>query len=359
MTCAELLEVIYSFYPRGMFVGGLGYEQTVERQRQRDAARRGVAAFPTWKAMIRRLGERYRLMDHSLSLLAGGLDPAYSADIDIPEGGTLYFHVSLLGPYYGIHRTGAPGEEPVVRDIAREIEATYPGYQPIPPELGDEVVPDVCVDGALLVVASIARCEGAPRSPSRQSCTARDLDRVAARVPRAPRFGRASPPSRGRPLRSGAPRTTSSAHDSKRGRHPWRAAVACSPASSRPRNREATSAGPGAAPRRRRPASRASSTVKQPPRQTLPPSASSVPSSRIELSSSRIVKEVVRMLFHALSPDHQRVIDAVVFRDLSQENAGRELGLAQKTVGDRVTAALAKLRELAPELLSPSQRALR
>jgi hypothetical protein len=158
MTCAELLEVIYSFYPRGMFVGGLGYEQTVERQRQRDAARRGVAEFPKWKAMIRRLGERYRLMDHSLSLLAGGLDPAYSADIDIPEGGTLYFHVSLLGPYYGIHRTGAPGDEPAARDIAREIEATYPGYQPIPPELGDEVVPDVCVDGALLGEATIHHC---------------------------------------------------------------------------------------------------------------------------------------------------------------------------------------------------------
>ena len=70
------------------------------------------------------------------------LDPAYSGDIDIP-GHKLGFHVSLLGPYYGIHRTGAPGEEPAALDLAREIEATYPGYEPIPPELGDEVVPDV------------------------------------------------------------------------------------------------------------------------------------------------------------------------------------------------------------------------
>jgi len=172
MKRAELLEVVYSFYPRGLFVGGLGYADTVECQRQRDAARRGVAAFPTWKAMIRRLGARYPLMDHSLHLLAGGWDPAYSADIDLPEGGTLYFHVSLLGPYYGIHRSGAASEEPA-RDIAREIEATYPGYQPIPPELGDEVVPDVCAGGACLPgEATIHHCllsavwEWGSRTPS-------------------------------------------------------------------------------------------------------------------------------------------------------------------------------------------------
>ncbi len=49
----------------------------------------------------------------------------------------------VLGPYYGIRRTGVAGEEAAALDLAREIEATYPGYRPIPPELGDEVVPDV------------------------------------------------------------------------------------------------------------------------------------------------------------------------------------------------------------------------
>lgn len=173
MTRAELLEVVYSFYPRGLFVGGLGYEDTVERQRQRDAARHGVAAFPTWRTMLDRLGVRYLLMDHSLSLLGGSLDPAYSALIHLPEEGALYFHVSLLGPYYGIHRTGAPGEELAARDIAREIEATYPGYEPIPPEIGDEVVPDVCAGGACLPgEATIHHCLfsavwewGSPRPP--------------------------------------------------------------------------------------------------------------------------------------------------------------------------------------------------
>jgi hypothetical protein len=35
---------------------GLGYDETEERYRQREAARRGATEYPTWKAMIRRLG---------------------------------------------------------------------------------------------------------------------------------------------------------------------------------------------------------------------------------------------------------------------------------------------------------------
>jgi hypothetical protein len=158
MTRVELLEVVYQFYPRGLLVSGLEYEDTEERQRQRDAARRGVAAFPTWRAMLDRLGARYRLMDHSLHLLAGGLDPAYSALIHLQGEDTLYFHVSLLGPYYGIHRTGAPGEEPAALELAREIEATYPGHQPISPEIGDEVVPDVTLEVRSFGEATIYEC---------------------------------------------------------------------------------------------------------------------------------------------------------------------------------------------------------
>ena len=63
--------------------------------------------------------------------------------------------VSLLGPYDGIHLPGIPEEEPVAREIAREIEATYPGYQPIPPELQNEVVPDVTMVAVSMGEATI------------------------------------------------------------------------------------------------------------------------------------------------------------------------------------------------------------
>jgi hypothetical protein len=171
---SELLSIVYRFYPRGVHnfdrryvpPNEPFYDDTEEHRRLMEAADRGRAEYPTWKAMIRRLGDRYGLQNESLSLVAGGSDPAYSARIYRPrdvgpvpslsDRASLSFHVSLLGPYYGIHSRGEPDEIPAA--VAEEIEATYPGYQTIPPELGNEVVPDVDMDGALMGEATIYMC---------------------------------------------------------------------------------------------------------------------------------------------------------------------------------------------------------
>ncbi|WP_437577705.1 hypothetical protein [Sorangium sp. So ce887] len=166
ITRSELLDVVYRFYPRGVHKimriyvpsGEPVYEDTEEHRRLVEAANRGRAEYPTWKAMIRRVGDRYGLQNESLNLFAGGIDPGYSARIWLTDETALSFHVSLLGPYYGIHLPGIPEEEPVAREIAGEIEATYPGYQPIPPELGNEVVPDVDMDGVSMGEATIYVC---------------------------------------------------------------------------------------------------------------------------------------------------------------------------------------------------------
>jgi hypothetical protein len=142
MTRTDLLEVVYRFHPRGLLEGTEGYDDSEECRRRVDVTRRGIDGYPTWAAMLGRLEGRYSLMDHSRSILAGWYDAGYSGFLEI-SGYALGFHVSLLGPYYGIHRAGAPGEEPAALDLAREIEATYPGYEPIPSELGNEVVPEV------------------------------------------------------------------------------------------------------------------------------------------------------------------------------------------------------------------------
>lgn len=159
MNRTELLDLIYRFYPRGMVdihrmhvpAGEPVYDDTEEHLRLVEAANRGRAEYPTWKAMTRRLGDRYDLQNESIKLLGGWIDPAYSARIYRPKDlepflslsnrASLSFHVSLLGPYYGIHDRGEPDEKPAA--IAAEIEATYPGYQQIPPEIGNELVPDV------------------------------------------------------------------------------------------------------------------------------------------------------------------------------------------------------------------------
>ena len=166
ITRTELLDVVYRFYPRGLLPlmriyvppNEPFYDDTEEHRRLVEAANRGRAEYPTWNAMIRRLGDRCRLQNESLHLLSGGVDPAYSARIWLIDYTALSFHVSLLGPYYGFHLPGIPEEDPVARDIAREIEATYPGYQSIPPELGNEVVPDVAMDAVAMGEATIYIC---------------------------------------------------------------------------------------------------------------------------------------------------------------------------------------------------------
>jgi hypothetical protein len=153
---SELLDVVYRFYPRGILhmervhvpPGEPVYMDTEEHCRLIVTAARGRREWPKWKAMIRRLGDRYGLQDESLHLLAGNIDPAYSGRVWLTDKTTINFHVSLLGPYYGIQLPGVPEEEPVAREIAREIEATYPGYRTIPPEIGNEVVPDVCFNNS-------------------------------------------------------------------------------------------------------------------------------------------------------------------------------------------------------------------
>lgn len=161
MTRSELLEVVYRYYARGVPAYDPAYDDTEEHRRLAEAARRGVSEYPTWEAMLHRLYPRYRLQNESMFLRTGGVDPAYSARVYLPaETGeiTLTFHVSLLGPYYGVHRTGEPAEEAAASDIAREIVATYPGYQPIPPEIGDYVVPDVALDTGWFGEATIHLC---------------------------------------------------------------------------------------------------------------------------------------------------------------------------------------------------------
>jgi hypothetical protein len=166
ITRSELLDVVYRFYPRGLRNFARihvppdepFYDDSEEHRRLMEAAKRGAAEYPTWKAMIRRLGDRYDLQNECIRLLSGGVEPAYSARIWLTDETALSFHVSLLGPYYGIHLPGIPEEEPVAPEIVREIEATYPGYQPIPQELGNEVVPDVEMDGALMGEATIYIC---------------------------------------------------------------------------------------------------------------------------------------------------------------------------------------------------------
>jgi hypothetical protein len=174
ITRSELLALIYRFYPRGVpnFArihvppNEVFYDDTEEHRRLVEAANRGRIEYPTWKGLIERLDNGCYLQNESFHLFAGGVAPAYSARIfrlteeepvrSCENRAVLSFHVSLLGPYYGIHDRGDRDGRAAV--IASAIEAAYPGYQQIPPEIGNQVVPDVAMDGALMGDATIYIC---------------------------------------------------------------------------------------------------------------------------------------------------------------------------------------------------------
>jgi len=172
MNLPELLKTIYRFYPRGWSVESPGYDDTPERGRQRDAVQIARSEYPKWEAMLDRLRAHVTLQDRSSYLFGSGFDSAYLATVIYPSQGEAYglgFHVSILGPYYVVHRMGRPGEEPHARAVIQEIEATYRGYEPIPPEIGDMVVPDITLDAKSFGQATVYDCllsaQGGGRSP--------------------------------------------------------------------------------------------------------------------------------------------------------------------------------------------------
>jgi DNA-directed RNA polymerase specialized sigma24 family protein len=82
--------------------------------------------------------------------------------------------------------------------------------------------------------------------------------------------------------------------------------------------------------------------------------AGSVPSPDLVLD----LDEVARKLFHLLSPDHQAVVDAIFFKNLTREEASLALGISEANVKKRLEAAIRRLRVLALTELSESERGL-
>ena len=88
----------------------------------------------------------------------------------------------------------------------------------------------------------------------------------------------------------------------------------------------------------------------------LPSSGSERPRSGPDLSRALDVDEFRRRLLPALKPEQLAVVDAVLYRGLSQDEAALELGIARSTLSSRLMAARRVILELAETFFSPSQR---
>lgn len=108
----ELIEIVYSYYPRGLPSDDPRYRETDEYRRLMAARRRAGASNEPWRAMLRRLGDHspeHSVEDRSLHLQTGKLDACYAGALSLPSNtpGEHYhylgFMVSFLVPYYAVY----------------------------------------------------------------------------------------------------------------------------------------------------------------------------------------------------------------------------------------------------------------
>jgi hypothetical protein len=173
---------------------------TEHLERRLAANERATAKYDDWRAMLRRI--QAQLPECLVSNLStylqarSGCDGPFWGVLELPtlppEIGIheLVFFVSTLAPYYVIYCqmhfyvSGSapklsedsdvhapenrrichaksfeptPEEEPHVRVLAAEIERTF-GYEALPPEIGQEIVPDVVTATSLLGETTIYDC---------------------------------------------------------------------------------------------------------------------------------------------------------------------------------------------------------
>lgn len=207
-TVEALLDVVYRHYPSGVSYGDPRYKRTDEFLRLMNACREAGSAGAQrerWRGMLRRLGAQlapHAVHDNSMGLAAGAAGASYEGMIDLPnkEQGQLHFLVSILGPHYLVFSSrlleekglvhpvrvlfgrgtcvvlpagGKPEEATSLRldlryelspeegtlagALASEIEATF-GAEPMPPEVGGVLVPNVSTARRPLGEATLYDC---------------------------------------------------------------------------------------------------------------------------------------------------------------------------------------------------------
>ena len=172
------------------------YEQTQEWLRRKSARSRAIDDYEVWRTMLQRIQKRFPLQppfgsmveDKSLFLqspTAGPTVRCFSGALWIPEeapattNAEVEFAVSFIAPYYVIFGSRAvpidppiglraterevsfdlsPIELPFAMAIAEEIAISFPGYEPLTPEVGNVIVPEVSTELAHPGVATLFEC---------------------------------------------------------------------------------------------------------------------------------------------------------------------------------------------------------
>ena len=183
----ELLHVVYRFYARGLQQYDPGYKDSEEHRRLVQARIQAAAPGNPWGTLLERLALRFpkdQIQNGSLHLPTGGWDAGYVGSLWLPprdsreKNHLIGSLVSFLVPCYVVYSsahvavpsaeppdwsqqirfTFSPDEEPHARVLAEEIASTFPDHEPMPPEIGNVVVPDVVAGTRRLGATTLYHC---------------------------------------------------------------------------------------------------------------------------------------------------------------------------------------------------------
>jgi hypothetical protein len=185
----QLLPTVYRFYARGLQPHEPGYKATEEYRRLMQArikaGNEDLTGSSPWCALLTRLSARFpmhQIQNNSFHLPTGEMDAGHTGLFWLAPRGpwemnhVIGFLISFLAPCYVVyssaHRISAepsggfhdiqftfsPDEEPYARAITEEIEAGFPTYELMPPEIGHQIVPDVAAGNQVMGTATLYHC---------------------------------------------------------------------------------------------------------------------------------------------------------------------------------------------------------
>jgi hypothetical protein len=187
-TPDDLKATVYRFYPRGLDDDHPGYKDTEEHRRLVQARIQAGAESHPWRELLSRLRERLPDAEYihngSLHLPTGHYDAGYIGWMSLPsrrpneKNHSIGFLISFLVSYYVVYSTVlianptttlndwsqeirfdfSPDEAPAAQVITREIESIFPGYEFMPPEIGNIVVPDVVAGNKFMGKTTLYHC---------------------------------------------------------------------------------------------------------------------------------------------------------------------------------------------------------
>lgn len=192
----ELIAIAYQHFPRGMQDDDPRYEQTQEWLRRKSARVRASGSYEVWRTMLQRIQERFpreppfgNMVENRSQFLqsttAGPTERCFSGALWNPAedpaqlNHELGFAVSVIAPCYIVFSSRAvpidppiggratarhvsfdlsSSELPFARAIAEEIEISFPDHEPLPPEVGNMIVPEVSTELPHPGVATLFEC---------------------------------------------------------------------------------------------------------------------------------------------------------------------------------------------------------